>query len=85
MAADRDPFFAESFRAGSPPVTPLVWTTAMATTRLPAWLRHADQVLARRAAVNAARAVAEQRVRRRRWEREDVDVSTRLVPRQRAG
>lgn len=82
-----DRFFAEIFLPAHPPETSVRSTTAMSATDL--WppavlLRRADEVLARRAAANAARAVAEEQARRRQWEREDVDAA-RVLPRQRAG
>jgi phytoene/squalene synthetase len=57
--------------------------TGRALVTLPAaWLQQADAGLARRAARNAARAVAEEQARRRRWERE-AESSLRLLPEQR--
>jgi hypothetical protein len=46
-----------------------------------ALLQRADTVLSRRAPVSAARAVAVERARRRRWQREEEIVA--LLPRQR--
>jgi hypothetical protein len=50
-----------------------VAATADAVRLMGVWVSRADAGLARRGAVNAARGLAEERARRRRWQRDEDD------------